>query len=40
MLRSLVADGLLPFRYLVADCLYGNSPEFLDCIGICISKSP
>jgi SRSO17 transposase len=36
MLRSLVADGLLPFRYLVADCLYGNSPEFLDAIDACI----
>ena len=35
-LRNLVADGLLPFRYRVADCLYGNSPEFLDAIDACI----
>ncbi len=28
MLRRLSQDGLLPFRYVVAESVYGNSPEF------------
>jgi SRSO17 transposase len=36
MLRGIVAEGLLPFRYIVADCLYGNSPEFLDALEACV----
>jgi SRSO17 transposase len=36
MLKDLVAEGLLPFRYIVADCLYGNSPEFLDAVDACV----
>jgi SRSO17 transposase len=28
MVRALYNEGVLPFRYVVADCLYGNSPEF------------
>ena len=38
MLQAIVHEGLLPFTYLVADCLYGNSPDFLDagdtCVGV------
>jgi SRSO17 transposase len=29
MLQSIVREGLLPFKHVVADCLYGNSPGFL-----------
>jgi SRSO17 transposase len=36
MLKGIVAEGLLPLRYIVADCLYGNSPEFLDALDACI----
>jgi SRSO17 transposase len=32
MLRALRDAGVLPFKYVVADCLYGNSPEFLDAV--------
>jgi SRSO17 transposase len=32
MLRELRDEGVLPFKYVVADCLYGNSPEFLKAI--------
>lgn len=32
MLRALRDEGLLPFKYVVADCLYGNSPEFLEAV--------
>ena len=36
MLKAIVADGLLPFQYLVADGLYGNRPEFLDALDACV----
>ena len=32
MLHHIVPEGLLPFKYVVADCLYGNSPDFLDAV--------
>jgi SRSO17 transposase len=32
MLRELRVEGVLPFKYVVADCLYGNSPEFLAAV--------
>jgi SRSO17 transposase len=36
LVRNLYADGLLPFRYIVADCLYGNSPDFWDACEACV----
>jgi SRSO17 transposase len=36
MLQAIAQEGLLPFKYLVADCLYGNSPDFLDAIDACV----
>src|SRR5262249_44911973 len=36
MLQSIVREGLLPFQYVVADCLYGHSPNFLDAVDACI----
>jgi SRSO17 transposase len=36
MLQALAHEGLLPFKYLVADCLYGNSPDFLDAVDACV----
>ena len=36
MLQAIVHDGLLPFKYVVADCLYGNSPDFLDAVDACV----
>src|SRR5262245_49939250 len=35
MLRELRDEGVLPFKYVVADCLYGNGPEFLQAIEAC-----
>jgi SRSO17 transposase len=32
MLRELRDEGMLPFKYVVADCLYGHSPEFLAAV--------
>jgi SRSO17 transposase len=38
MLRSIRQEGILPFRYIVADSVYGNSPDFLAVIrNYCIS---
>jgi SRSO17 transposase len=36
MVQAIVHEGLLPFKYLVADCLYGNSPDFLDAVDTCV----
>jgi SRSO17 transposase len=36
MLQAIVQEGLLPFKYVVADCLYGNSPDFLDAVDACV----
>lgn len=36
MLQAMAHEGLLPFKYLVADCLYGNSPDFLDTMDACV----
>src|SRR5215467_11892785 len=36
MLQVIVHEGLLPFKYIVADCLYGNSPTFLDAVDACV----
>jgi SRSO17 transposase len=36
MLRRIAREGLLPFKYVVADCLYGQSPDFLDAVDACV----
>jgi SRSO17 transposase len=36
MLRELPQAGVLPFRYIVADCLYGNSPDFWAACEACV----
>ena len=36
MLQAHAQEGLLPFKYVVADCLYGNSPDFLDAVDACV----
>src|SRR5919108_2193927 len=36
MVQAIAHEGLLPFKYIVADCLYGNSPDFLDAIDTCV----
>jgi SRSO17 transposase len=35
MLQAIAQEGLLPFKYVAADCLYGNSPDFLDAVDAC-----
>jgi SRSO17 transposase len=36
MLRAIRRENRLPFKYIVADCLYGNSPDFLDALDACV----
>ena len=36
MLQAIVREGLLPCKYVVADCLYGQSPDFLDAVDACV----
>lgn len=36
MLQAISHEGLVPFKYVVADCLYGNSPTFLDAVDACV----
>jgi SRSO17 transposase len=36
MLLSIHAEGVLPFRYIGADSVYGNSPVFLDAMEACV----
>ena len=30
MLERIISEGVIPFRYVMADTVYGSSPEFLD----------
>jgi SRSO17 transposase len=39
MLEAMAQEGLLPFKYIVADCLYGNSPAFLDAVDACVGRT-
>jgi SRSO17 transposase len=39
MLRSIRQEGILPFRDIVADSVYGNSPDFLAAIEACVGPT-
>ena len=39
MLEAIAPEGLLPFKYIVADCLYGHSPTFLDAVDACVGRT-
>ena len=39
MLEAMAHEGLLPFKYIVADCLYGQSPAFLDAVDACVGRT-
>ena len=39
MLRSIRQEGILPFRYIVADSVYGNSPDFLAALEACVGAT-
>ena len=36
MVQDLYRAGVLPFKYVVADCLYGNSPDFWAACEACV----
>ncbi|NJL59498.1 MAG: transposase [Desulfobacteraceae bacterium] len=39
MPESFYMNGSLPFRYIMTDCLYGNSPEFAETADSCAGKT-
>jgi len=39
MPESFYMNGSLPFRYIMTDCLYGNSPEFTEAADNCVGKT-
>ena len=39
MLQSIRQEGILPFRYIVADSVYGNSPDFLAALDVCVGTT-
>jgi SRSO17 transposase len=39
MLKAMAHEGLLPFKSIVADCLYGQSPTFLDAVEACVGRT-
>lgn len=38
MLKELQNQETLAFKYITADCLYGNSPEFIEAAESCVGK--
>jgi SRSO17 transposase len=36
MVQEIYQAGILPFKYVVADCLYGNSPDFWEACEACV----
>lgn len=38
ILRDIYQEDMLSFKYIVADCLYGNSPEFIEAAEQCGGK--
>lgn len=36
MLQAMAHEGLVPFKYMVADGVYGHSPAFLDAVDACV----
>jgi SRSO17 transposase len=39
MLQNIRQEGILPFRYIVADSVYGNSPDFLTALDACVGTT-
>jgi SRSO17 transposase len=39
MLQRIRQEEILPFRYIVADSVYGNSPDFLAAIDACVGAT-
>jgi hypothetical protein len=39
MVEDVIAQDVLPVKYITADSLYGNSPEFVDHVSKYIDKA-
>ena len=39
MFNNIVEDGTVPFKYVLADSLYGTSPEFIEAVESCVGAT-
>jgi len=39
MFNNIVEEGIIPFKYVLADSLYGTSPEFIESIESCVGTT-
>ncbi len=39
MFSNIVEDEIIPFKYVLADSLYGTSPEFIEAVESCVDKT-
>ncbi len=39
MFTNIVEEGIVPFKYVVADSLYGTSPEFIEAVESCVGAT-
>ena len=37
--NNIVEEGIIPFKYVLADSLYGTSPEFIEAVESCVDKT-
>ena len=39
MFSNIVEEDIIPFKYVLADSLYGTSPEFIEAVESCVDKT-
>jgi len=39
MFNNIVEEGIIPFKYVLADSLYGTSPEFIEAVESCVGTT-
>jgi len=39
MFNAIVEEAILPFKYILADSVYGTSPDFIETVEACIDKT-
>lgn len=39
MFNNIVEEGIVPFKYVLADSLYGTSPEFIEAVESCVGTT-
>ena len=36
MLNNIVAENVIPFKYVLGDTIYGSSPDFIEAVESCV----